>query len=162
MCDLPDIAGPVETLERLVREEKDAQIQRRFQMLLLLKTGEAKSRSGAARQLDVHRHTVSDWFDLYEEGGIEKIQEVGDPGPEPGQESPPASSLIALVSSRNGLWNSGREQGTPRQRPSSVASTLSSRRPAPIPRLPAVPAPQRDVWAEAASENTAPQFVLEC
>jgi hypothetical protein len=28
-------------------------------MLLLLKGGESKSRSGAARQLDVHRHTPS-------------------------------------------------------------------------------------------------------
>jgi transposase-like protein len=161
MCDLPDIAGPAETLGRLVRREKDAQIQRRFQMLLL-KTSEARSRSGAARQLDVHRPTVSDWLELYQEGGIEKIQEAGDPGPEPGQESPPASSLIALVSSRKGAWNERREQGGPRQRPASGASTLSSRRSAPTPRLLAVPAPQRDVWAEAASENTAPQFVLEC
>ena len=36
MYNLPDIAEPVETLERLVRKEKDAQIQRRFQMLHLL------------------------------------------------------------------------------------------------------------------------------
>ena len=68
MYNLPEITEPVGQLERLVRKEKDAQIQRRFQMLLLLKTGEAKSRSGAARQLDVHRHTVSDWLELYEEG----------------------------------------------------------------------------------------------
>lgn len=96
MYNLPDIAEPAETLERLVRKEKDAQIQRRFQMLLLLKTGEANSQSGAARQLDVHRHTVSDWLELYEEGGIEKIQEVRDPGPEPGQESIPPEVVDAL------------------------------------------------------------------
>ena len=96
MYNLPDVAESAETLERLVRKEKDAQIQRRFQMLLLLKTGEAKSRSGAARQLDVHRHTVSDWLELYEEGGIEKIQEVGDPGPEPGQKSIPPEVVEAL------------------------------------------------------------------
>jgi len=96
MYNLPDIAESAETLKRLVRKERDAQIQRRFQMLFLLKTGEAKSRSGAARQLDVHRHTVSDWVELYEEGGIEKIQEVGDPGPDPGQESIPAEVMDAL------------------------------------------------------------------
>jgi transposase len=45
-------------------------------MLLLMKTGEAESRSGAARYLGVHRHTIADWLELYEEGGIEKIQEV--------------------------------------------------------------------------------------
>ena len=87
MYNLPEVTESVDELERLVRKEKDAQIQRRFQMLLLLKTGEAKSRSGAARQLGVHRHTVSDWVELYEEGGIEKIQQVEDPGPESGQQS---------------------------------------------------------------------------
>ena len=96
MYNLPEVTEPVEQLKELVRKEKDAQIQRRFQMLLLLKTGEAKSRSGAARQLDVHRHTVSDWLSLYEEGGIEKIQEVEDPGPEPGQQSIPPEAMEAL------------------------------------------------------------------
>jgi len=96
MYNLPEITEPVEKLKRLVRKEKDAQIQRRFHMLLLMKTGKAKSRSGAARQLGVHRHTVSDWLELYEEGGIEKIQEVGDPGPEPGQESIPSSVMEKL------------------------------------------------------------------
>ena len=96
MYNLPEIAESVEQLEELVRKEKDAQIQRRFQMLRLLKTGEAKSRSGAARQLDVHRHTVANWLSLYEEGGIEKIQEVEDPGPEPGQQSIPPEVMEDL------------------------------------------------------------------
>jgi hypothetical protein len=39
---------------------------------------------------------VSDWIGLYEEGGIEKIQEVGAPGPEPGQESIPSEVMEAL------------------------------------------------------------------
>ena len=58
MYNLPEIDEPVDKLERLVRTEKDAQIQRRFHMLLLLKTGEAKSRSAAARHLGVHRNTL--------------------------------------------------------------------------------------------------------
>ena len=96
MYNLPEITEPVERLERLIRKEKDAQIQRRFHMLLLLKTGEAKSQSAAARQLGVHRHSVADWLSLYEEGGIEKIQEVEDPGPEPGQTSIPSDVMEAL------------------------------------------------------------------
>ncbi len=51
MYNLPEISEPVEKLEQLVRKEKDAQIQRRYHMLLLMKTGEAESRSGAARHL---------------------------------------------------------------------------------------------------------------
>ena len=84
MYNLPEISEPVEKLQRLVRKERDAQVQRRFHMLLLLKTGEAESRSAAARQLGVHRNTIADWLSLYEEGGLEKIQEIDDPGPEPG------------------------------------------------------------------------------
>jgi transposase len=96
MYNLPEISEPVEQLERLVRKEKEAQIQRRFHMLLLLKTGEAKSRSAAARHLGVHRNTIADWLDLYEEGGLAKIQEIGDPGPEPGQQSIPPDVMEAL------------------------------------------------------------------
>jgi transposase len=44
----------------------------------------------------LHRHTVSDWLELYEEGGIEKIQQVEDPGPEPGQQSIPPEVMEAL------------------------------------------------------------------
>ena len=39
MYNLPKIPEPVEKLERLVRKERDAQIQRRYHMLLLMKTG---------------------------------------------------------------------------------------------------------------------------
>jgi transposase len=96
MYNLPEITESTERLERLVRKEKDAQIQRRFHMLLLMKTGEAKSRSGAARYLGVHRHTIADWLQLYEEGGIEKIQEIEDPGPDPGQQSIPSDVMDEL------------------------------------------------------------------
>jgi len=96
MYNLPEISEPVEKLQRLVRKERDAQVQRRFHMLLLLKTGEAESRSAAARRLGVHRNTIADWLSLYEEGGLEKVQEIGDPGPEPGQESIPPGVMEAL------------------------------------------------------------------
>lgn len=95
LYNLPEITESVERLEQLVRKEKDAQIQRRFHMLLL-KIGEAKSRSAAARHLGVHRHTVADWLELYEEGGIEKIQEVEEPGPDPGQQSIPSDVMDQL------------------------------------------------------------------
>lgn len=96
MYNLPEISESTEKLEELVHKERDAQIQRRFHMLLLLKTGEAKSRSGAARQLGVHRNTIANWLDLYEEGGIEKLQEIGEPGPEPGQQSIPSGVVEQL------------------------------------------------------------------
>ena len=96
MYNLPEIPEPARELEELVRKERDAQIQRRFHMLLLLKTGEAKSRSAAARQLGVHRNTIANWLDLYEEGGLEKLREIGEPGPDPGQQSIPPDAMEAL------------------------------------------------------------------
>lgn len=96
MYNLPSISEPVDELEQRVRKERDAQIQRRFHMLLLLKSGEAKSRSAAARYLGVHRNTIANWLTLYEEGGLQKIQEVGTPGPEPGQQSIPSDVMEAL------------------------------------------------------------------
>lgn len=69
MYNLPEIDEPVDWLDAQVRSEQDAQVQRRLQMLLLLKTGEAKSRSAAARHLGVHRNTIANWLGRYEEGG---------------------------------------------------------------------------------------------
>jgi transposase len=96
MYNLPKISEPVEKLERLVRKERDAQIQRRYHMLFLLKTKKAESRSGAARHLGVHRNTIADWLELYEEGGLEKLREIEDPGPDPGQQSIPSGVMEEL------------------------------------------------------------------
>jgi len=96
MYNLPEIAEPADKLENLVRKEQDAQIQRRYHMLLLLKTGEAKSRSGAARHLGVHRNTIASWLELYEEGGLKGLRKVGEPGPDPGQQSIPAGVMEEL------------------------------------------------------------------
>lgn len=96
MYNLPEIEESVDWLSAQVRSEQDAQIQRRLQMLLLLKSGEAESRSAAARRLGVHRNTVANWLGLYEEGGIEKLCEIQDPGPAPGQQSIPPKTVKAL------------------------------------------------------------------
>jgi len=96
MYNLPEISEPVDELEQRVRKERDAQVQRRFHMPLLLKSGEVNSRTAAARHLGVHRNTVADWLSLYEEGGLQKIQEIGEPGPEPGQQSIPDEAMEAL------------------------------------------------------------------
>lgn len=44
MYNLPEITESAETLEKLVRKEQDAQIQRRYHMLLLLKTSNSEDR----------------------------------------------------------------------------------------------------------------------
>ena len=96
MYNLPEITQSADKLKKLVRKEQDAQIQRRYHMLLLLKTGESESRSGAARHLGVHRNTIASWLELYEDGGLEGIQKVGEPGPDPGQKSIPSGVMDQL------------------------------------------------------------------
>ncbi len=96
MYNLPEISEPAQQLERLVRKERDAQIQRRYHMLLLMKTGEVESRTGAGRHLGVHRNTIADWLELYEEGGLDGLREIGEPGPDPGQQSIPSDVMEAL------------------------------------------------------------------
>jgi transposase len=96
MYNLPEITESAEQLEELVRKEQDAQIQRRYHMLLLLKTGEVKSRSAAARRLGVHRNTIASWLELYEEGGLWGLRKVGEPGPDPGQQSIPSEVIEEL------------------------------------------------------------------
>ncbi len=96
MYNLPEITESADKLEELVRREQDAQIQRRFHMLLLLKTGKVESRSGAARHLGVHRNTIANWLELYEEGGLDGLCEIGEPGPDPGQQSIPPEVMDRL------------------------------------------------------------------
>ncbi|MCS4057947.1 transposase [Salinibacter ruber] len=96
MYNLPEIDESVDWLDAQVRSEQDAQVQRRLQMLLLLKTGQAESRSAAARHLGVHRNTIANWLGRYEEGGTGKLCEIQEPGPDPGQQSIPSEAMKAL------------------------------------------------------------------
>ncbi len=96
MYNLPEIDEPVDWLDAQVHSEQDAQVQRRLQMLLLLKTGEAKSRSAAARHLGDCRNTIANWLGLCGEGGTGKLCEIQEPGPDPGQQSIPPEAMKAL------------------------------------------------------------------
>jgi transposase len=96
MRNPPEIPESIEWLEEQVHAEQDAQVQRRLHMLLLLKTGEAESRSAAARHLGVHRNTIANWLELYEDGGTEALREIEDPGPDPGQQSIPPEVMEKL------------------------------------------------------------------
>ena len=61
-----------------------------------MKSGKAESRSAAARHLGVHRNTIANWLQLYEDGGIEALREIKDPGPDPGQQSIPPEVMEKL------------------------------------------------------------------
>jgi transposase len=96
MYNLPEIDETIDWLDARVRSEQDAQVQRRLQMLLLLKNGKAESRTATADRLGVHRNTIANWLELYKRGGTEKLCEIQEPGPEPGQQSIPPDAMKAL------------------------------------------------------------------
>ena len=62
-------------------------------MLLLLKSEEAKSGSAAARQPGAHRNTMADWLGCDEDGGSDTLCQIGEPGPDPGQQSIPGDVM---------------------------------------------------------------------
>jgi transposase len=68
----------LEIRERL-KNEPQVKRQNRLQALYLIVSKQAKSRSQVAKMLGFNRNTISDWFRLYEENGIEKMLEIYHP-----------------------------------------------------------------------------------
>lgn len=73
---LPKIKETKEELRDLLRQERNSKKQNRLQALYLIVTGQARSRSKVADLLGKDRNTISEWFSLYEIGGLEKLLEI--------------------------------------------------------------------------------------
>lgn len=65
-------------------------------MLVLLKSGKAKTRKEVAEHLAVHRNTIRLWLALYESGGINSLLDIKPKGPSPGQYSLPMEVVEEL------------------------------------------------------------------
>lgn len=93
---LPEIHESPESLQELLAKTRDAQRKRRIHLLLLIRSGQVKSRGAAALHLGVHRNSVSDWLAAYEAGGLETMLDIGKTGPKPGQKVLAPAVLAAL------------------------------------------------------------------
>lgn len=82
---LPKIREPLDSLRELMARTRDAKRKRRVHLLVLIGSGEVRSRDAAAKHLGVHRNSVGDWLSAYEAGGLEGLLEIGKPGAKPGQ-----------------------------------------------------------------------------
>lgn len=60
-------------LKRLYRHENDKRKAERLLFLYLLKTGQISSLLQGSELLMHHRHTLSDWLEKYEHGGIKAL-----------------------------------------------------------------------------------------
>lgn len=76
---VPKIKETAEELREMLKQEKQARKRTRLQVLYLIVTREATSRSKVAKILGFNRNSISDWFALYESGGLAKMLEIYKP-----------------------------------------------------------------------------------
>lgn len=76
---VPKIKESAEELREMLKAETQIKKRNRLQALYLIVTKEAKSRSKVAKILGFNRNSISDWFALYESGGLEKMLEIYKP-----------------------------------------------------------------------------------
>jgi transposase len=94
---LPEVRESEEKLREMLAKTRDAKRQRRVHLLVLIRSGEVRTREAAARHLGVHRNSVSDWLAEYEAHGLEGMLEIGKPGARPGQKVLPPAVLRQLT-----------------------------------------------------------------
>lgn len=103
----PDIAQSQEELEALLKANRDAQVQRRVHLLLLICTGEVKTRMQAAKHLRVHRNSIHNWLKLYKEEGLERLLRI-DQGAPPAEQKTLSNEVYQALQARlaeNGFPN---------------------------------------------------------
>jgi transposase len=93
---LPEVHEPLEVLEELLARTKEARRKRRVHLLVLIRSGQVRSRGAAAKHLAVHRNSIGDWLLAYESGGLEGLLQIGKPGAKPGQKVLAPAVLNAL------------------------------------------------------------------
>lgn len=93
---LPEIHETLDVLTKRLAATKDAKRKRRVHLLVLLRSGEVRSRDAAAKHLGVNRNTVGQWLSAYEAGGLDALLDIKSPGAKPGQRVLAPAVLNAL------------------------------------------------------------------
>ena len=76
---IPMIQEDVETLKRLLNQEREAGRQQRLHALYVLASGQARTRQQVATLLGVHRNTIGSWLGGYATGGLSALLTIGQP-----------------------------------------------------------------------------------
>ena len=95
----PEIAQSQEELEGLLKANRNAQVQRRVHLLLLIRTGAVNSRTHAAKHLRVHRNSIHNWLKIYEREGIERLLRIGQGAP-PAEQKTLSGEVYQAVQAR--------------------------------------------------------------
>ena len=79
---MPYVWESVESLREMLSKETDGRQSKRLQLLYLLASRQATTRTAAAQLLGVNRETVGQWLRQYERGGLDRVVAIKQP---PGQ-----------------------------------------------------------------------------
>lgn len=89
---LPKIKETEAEIREMLKNERQIKRQNRLQALYLIVSKQAKSRSQVSKMLGKNRNTISEWFALYEVGGMERFLDIYKP-----QGAPPKISAAAIA-----------------------------------------------------------------
>lgn len=95
-CPLPPVVEDLDELREQLRQERDAERQRRLHLLVLIASGQVRTRQEAAEYLAVHRITIGQWLKRYEQGGLEGLLRLGARGAPAEQRTISAAAYEAL------------------------------------------------------------------
>ncbi|WP_287157707.1 helix-turn-helix domain-containing protein [Chloroflexus sp.] len=76
---MPVIQESAQELKARMRRERHGQKRQRLQMLYLIASGQARTRTALAPLLGVNRETVGDWLRLYADGGLSALLTIRTP-----------------------------------------------------------------------------------
>lgn len=101
---LPKITETEAEIRERLKSEPQVKRQNRLQALYLIVTKQAKSRTTAAKMLGFNRNTISEWFALYESGGLEKLLEIYKPaGAKPKITAAAAAEIQEILQTEKGF-----------------------------------------------------------
>jgi transposase len=101
---LPKIKETTEELREMLKNERQAKKQNRLQALYLIVNKEATSRTQVAKMLGFNRNSISQWFQLYEAGGVEKMLEIGtSSGAKPKMSQAALAEIEEILASEKGF-----------------------------------------------------------
>ena len=101
---MPTITEDADELKRLMKQERHPLKRQRLQMLYLVASKQAQTRTALAPLLGIHRETVGDWLRLYADGGRENLLTIRTPpGKQPTIPAPVVAALREHLSTPEGV-----------------------------------------------------------
>lgn len=94
--DFPPIEESADKLHALLKHEQDARLRSRLHLLYLIRSGQVRTRTEAARYLLKHRNSIRNWLEAYSRGGLAELLRIGTTGPKPEQKTLPPTVFQAL------------------------------------------------------------------